>query len=716
MTEFLQKQCNDCQKTFPRQTQICPHDGAPLSVTVASNPFSHMLTERFEIVSEIGRGGMGIIYKGFDHQENCPVAIKLLLAETTEGSMMRQRFTNEARAAAALSHNHIVKVQEYSVSKDGLPYIVMEYINGLPLSDLLDTGAVDRTAVLRYLIDVCDALSHAHRRSIIHRDLKPSNIMIADGGRAVLVDFGIAKIFTQPGQVSMHLTQTGEVFGSPLYMSPEQCMGQRLDHRSDVYSMGCVIYECLTGEPPFAGNSFMKVVMKHVNDDPQPFADNEQDMALESVVFKALAKYPDDRHDSMEELKKGLQYCLCLLENEDVSSFSEYESSYAAGAEEEQRLRLEAAASAGDTEAQLELAYFYSDPSHQLCNPDKAFQYAMAAATAENSLAEALLGDFFRDGLGTKADLNMAFYWYSKAALQGHPGAERLIGHMYLNGEAVSQDIEKGLFWLRLSCQHDDVDAQVTLADHLLEGAIVERNVEEAIKWYEAAAQLGSAEAQLELGFIYKNGNGVDADPALSHTWFAYAAEQKNPVALRQLAVDYAEGNGVNVDANQALKLMKESADGGDNEALVWLGFWHFEGFGKLAPDHKRAIRYYKEAAENGSEKAMRYLGYHYDRGYGVTTDARVAAHWYRQAVELNDADSKYYLALLYRDGRGVNQDTPRYMELLEEAAHEDVIDAVYELGLEELEQGKRKSARGWFLRAQELGHIDAADRLTELG
>lgn len=112
----------------------------------------------------------------------------------------------------------------------------------------------------------------------------------------------------------------------------------------------------------------------------------------------------------------------------------------------------------------------------------------------------------------------------------------------------------------------------------------------------------------------------------------------------------------------------------------------------------------------------MRYLGYHYDKGYGVTVDAKVAAHWYRQAVELNDPDSKYYLALLYRDGRGVNQDPSRYMELLEEAAHGDVIDAVYELGMEEMEQGKRQSARDWFLRAQELGHIDAAERISELG
>lgn len=120
--------------------------------------------------------------------------------------------------------------------------------------------------MLTYMIQVCDALSHAHKRNVIHRDIKPSNIMITGSGesaKAILADFGIAKIFTQPGQVSMRLTQTGEIFGSPMYMSPEQCMGQKLDHRSDIYSMGCVLYEYAAGRPPFDGESDPNYLCSH---------------------------------------------------------------------------------------------------------------------------------------------------------------------------------------------------------------------------------------------------------------------------------------------------------------------------------------------------------------------------------------------------------------------------------------------------------------------
>lgn len=208
--------------------------------------------DRYKILSKLGHGGMGIVLKASHAQLDKLVAIKVLNANllTDEGSI--KRFEIEAKAGSKLSHPNLISVFDYGLTEDGQPYLVMEYVEGKSLDDLLDLGVLDTSQFIKIFIQITKALQYVHNHNIIHRDLKPSNIMIQeiDGDvYAKLLDFGVAKVLADSGMTMHNLTETGTAFGSPLYMSPEQCMGKDIDVRADIYSMGCVMYQCVAGRP-----------------------------------------------------------------------------------------------------------------------------------------------------------------------------------------------------------------------------------------------------------------------------------------------------------------------------------------------------------------------------------------------------------------------------------------------------------------------------------
>lgn len=719
MTDFLEKECHECKNTFSKDTVFCPHDGSILSTTLAVNPSGHMLGDRYELVQEIGRGGMGVIYKGLDRQEpdktRATVAIKLLISDAAQDPVMRNRFINEARAASAMNHPNIVAVREYNVTSEGLAFIVMDFLEGMVLQDLIDTGVLPPEQMLTYMIQVCDALSHAHKRNVIHRDIKPSNIMITGSGeatKAILVDFGIAKIFTQPGQVSMRLTQTGQIFGSPMYMSPEQCMGQKLDNRSDIYSMGCVLYEYAAGRPPFDGESFIQIIFAHINQEAPTFATDALNRVLESVIMKAIEKSPDDRFSDMDELKDQLAYCHALWTRDDIDNYSDYVNTIAPQIAASNLTSLEQAALDGDLDAQLDLAHYYHEEEAPHYAPEKAFEWALKAATADLANAQAFVGDCFSQGIGTTEDQSKAFYWYSKAALAGHSGAERKIGEMYLSGNVVAQDLDVALYWLRRSCEHDDIDSQIYLAERLNDGEIFDADLEESTRWYRAAALLGSVEAQIALARCYKYGTGVEKNEAESVYWLKHAVEQYSAEAMANLAEYYHLGTGVKKDDTEALRLMQDAAKLGNGTALKWLGWWYSQGLAKLPVDQKRAIKYYKEAVEAGDTSAMYYLGWHYQNGTGVEQSNTAAVYWYKKGAKLDNLECIGALGCCYRDGLGVRIDRLQAHKLLTDAATANDAEAQFNLALMEREDGHEESANYWFKLAAANGIDEANDYL----
>jgi predicted Ser/Thr protein kinase len=261
---------------------------------------------RYEVVRELGRGSMGVVYQGYDPVIGRTIAIKTMLTEGLSSQEFREykaRFQREAQAAGVLSHPNIVNVFDYG-EDHGILYLIMEYLEGKSLEKLVEGHNILPIETIIPMYDqVCSALDHAHQHGIVHRDIKPANIMILDNGLVKVTDFGIAKM------VSMGMTQAGQVLGTPNYMSPEQVKGRQVDGRSDIFSLGIILYELATGEMPFSGQNITTVIYKIINENPIPPRELDASIhpGLSYVICKALAKSPDERYQTCRELADDLK-------------------------------------------------------------------------------------------------------------------------------------------------------------------------------------------------------------------------------------------------------------------------------------------------------------------------------------------------------------------------------------------------------------------------
>ncbi|MFC0216070.1 Stk1 family PASTA domain-containing Ser/Thr kinase [Paenibacillus chartarius] len=262
---------------------------------------------RYEILERIGGGGMALVYLGLDHLLHRKVAVKVLRQQYVHDEEFIRRFRREAQAAASLSHPNVVSI--YDVGQEGdIHYIVMEYIEGVTLNDLIKERApLQVEEAVRYASQICDALEHAHHNEIIHRDIKPHNILIGKNGRIKVTDFGIARAAT-----SSTITQTGSVVGSVHYFSPEHAKGTSTGEKSDLYSLGIVLYQMLTGRLPFLGESPISVALKHLQEDvEEPRSVNPLiPQSVENIILKAMRKKPEERYQSATEMLADLETCL----------------------------------------------------------------------------------------------------------------------------------------------------------------------------------------------------------------------------------------------------------------------------------------------------------------------------------------------------------------------------------------------------------------------
>src|SRR5262249_49711141 len=231
----------------------------------------------YRITAKLGAGGMGEVFLAEDRRLERKAAIKFLPAEMLVRPERRQRFLNEARAASALNHPHVCVVYDVGETADGLPYIAMEFVEGQPLDALVKQGPLEIARIAEIGVQVADALDAAHGLGIVHRDIKPANISLTKRGHVKVLDFGLAKRMStgvDGHEVTQEFQQTreGQVVGTPYYMSPEQALGQDLDHRSDIFSVGVVLYELATGQKPFTGSNLGEIVSKILHDQPPAIA------------------------------------------------------------------------------------------------------------------------------------------------------------------------------------------------------------------------------------------------------------------------------------------------------------------------------------------------------------------------------------------------------------------------------------------------------------
>lgn len=309
--DIYYKRCPECGLSYSLEKERCDDCQERLKTERMDPAIGAIFGERYEIDSVIGSGGMSVVYKAKHKLMNKTVAIKLLDPRLVKQQIAVRRFQLEAQAASRLTHPNVIIVHDFGITPEGQPYMVMDFLNGKSLVDLLDDKPQIEPARARDLFtQVASGLAHAHKLGVVHRDVKPNNIIIdtdQNGKESVkLVDFGIAKLMSESESPQQRLTRAGECFGTAMYMSPEQCRGKDVDQRSDVYSLGCVMFEALTGLPPFEGDNELDTLQMHLVQEPPTLQERRPDLAIpdafEYIVQKCLSKDADARYQSMDEL------------------------------------------------------------------------------------------------------------------------------------------------------------------------------------------------------------------------------------------------------------------------------------------------------------------------------------------------------------------------------------------------------------------------------
>ncbi|MBT4483864.1 MAG: protein kinase [Candidatus Latescibacteria bacterium] len=300
--------CAGCGSQMPKNITPASLPGAKSPQTDGGEEsyiknFSEAVSERYNIIRELGRGGMAIVFLAEDKRLERKVALKLLPQEFSYDENFAQRFLREAKISAKLLHPNIIQIHDVETSGD-FYYYSMTYVEGISLDQIIKkSGALKPKVIAKTCVLVSFALQHAHDHGIVHRDIKPENIIINKKRQPIVVDFGIAK-----AQRSAKLSQTGLFIGTPMYMSPEQIKAENVDSRSDIYSLGCVLYKMATGETPFHGLQQTALLYKQVNEMPPPPQELNQTIPpeLSAIIMKTLQKDPGDRYQSASEVGKAL--------------------------------------------------------------------------------------------------------------------------------------------------------------------------------------------------------------------------------------------------------------------------------------------------------------------------------------------------------------------------------------------------------------------------
>jgi len=662
---------------------------------------------KYEIRREIGRGAMGVVYEAFDPSIGRAVAIKVFRPGTSVAASadeMDARFRREAQVAGRLSHPNLVVVHEFgeaTVEGTVVPYIVMELVRGTDLKALLASrGRLTLAEIARVMNDLLAALQHAHERGVVHRDIKPGNLMLCDDdGRLKVADFGIAKT------ADSELTRTGELLGTAAYMSPEQVTGAPVDLRTDIYAAGVILYQLLTGEPPFSGGSTTSVIQKILNQEPvAPSVLNVTiPRALDAVVQQAMAKKPAARFASAAAFARAITAAIDASGNDGTTIVSpppvaavkprraRTAAITVAGAAIVALLGYAAFAwlgpiggtSRGDVDVASRAVPAASMPARRAAPTDseRAVALAMPAASVAAapaapavvaSAGPAMAASAAPHSVASAAPRAIASAPRPKAvppasvrpatvASAGAPNPAKATANADaaptyasppmpvevkpLPATAMPQPARVAAVTASAPARPASSATATASAAKAAAPSSASATTNPVLASCEAKARAGDAVCQTQLGTMYRNGDGVARNFAEALRWYRLAADQGLADAQNRLGAMLAAGQGT-------------------------------------APDHNEAARWYRKAADQGHAAAQNNLGRCYERGEGVTGSPVLASQWYRKSADQGHAAAEFNLGRLYQTGSGVFKDVDKARALFQSAAGHGNASAAYSLGV----------------------------------
>ncbi len=305
-------ECKSCLITQVGDRHECQPESSASPTQEEQSVVGTTINEKYLVLGYVGRGGMSVVYRARHLHLDQDVALKLLRSHLIFDDDMFMRFTIEAKAVSVLAHKNIIRLFDYGITEDARPFLAVEFLTGTSLDEIVRTcGAIEEPVAINWFCQIMSALIEAHSHGIVHRDLKPSNVMVGTDSSGIetvkLLDFGIAKVLSEDAEQAK-LTQTGEVFGSPMYMSPEQCLGKQLDARADIYAVGILMYEVLCGKAPILGLNVLDTLKRQLSVEARPLREVAPHVSadVEYIVMRCLQKNPEMRYQSAEELLRDL--------------------------------------------------------------------------------------------------------------------------------------------------------------------------------------------------------------------------------------------------------------------------------------------------------------------------------------------------------------------------------------------------------------------------
>jgi eukaryotic-like serine/threonine-protein kinase len=617
---------------------------------------------QYEIGELLGEGGIGQVHSAFDTVLQREVAMKSLRPEVLSDANFVERFRAEATSLARLNHPNITTI--YSLIPDGKNlYMVMERVRGHTLDEIIKqrNAPIAVRESLAITAQAADGLAYAHSMGVIHRDIKPSNLMIAENGVLKIMDFGIARV-----RGSQRLTRSGSIVGTLAYMSPEQLRGEEGDESCDLYSLGIVLYEMLTGTPPFSATSEYELMQAQINQRPDRLIPRVPglDPQVENALMKALAKKPAQRFPSTRAFSDALGASALRMDAPKILH-------------NDTRLLETPAIPIQIAPAQRslwdKLMAVPLLPGWDRLSPD--IRAGVMGASAALIVGLIAVGFMFFPSSSRPPTVAAVKPAAAVATTAPGPTVKSPVGPTSPPGTAASLG---SLDDIVAAANRGDAPAQNALGVKYAKGEDgLPRDDTKAVEWYRKSAQQGFAKAQTNLGDMYFFGRGgLDKDYNQALSWYLKATQQDFPDAQYRLGYMYEKGLGTDKDVQRAVKLYRAAASGGYPDAENLLGILMATGGDGVPQDDDEAVIWYRKAADQGFAKAQKNLGDMFFFGRGVDKDYQQAVAWYTKAADQQFADAQYRLGFMYEKGLGTQQSDQAAVDLYQKAARNGSVEA----------------------------------------